>query len=322
MAVKLLANLSPPLRYACVGLRCVPIYLRSHEVDVATRYPRHGVAVNLVILPVAARARVHAILRRHCGVGASHTSRANAEPHPRLGGLHHLVHIVNHHVHIFTAPVALRHGAARTAIGIVLGRVKRHRSAVLVIEVVVEHQSVAVILCDDVLAHIHNALAHLGQARIEHRFIVVLHEPLGVRVHIVQFTLPPQASRTRGIAIGIDPGINLNAALVPLFNQIGKRVERRSLATLTAHQIGPGLVGRVIIGITHGAHMKIDGIHVVHKQCVEHLLAGPLHGGRIVLGNDARGPVAHIGTHPHAALLAFHLCLRRGEQGAKQQGQQ
>ena len=322
MAIELLPYLAPPLSHASISSSRVPVNLRGHEVDSATRYPRHGVAENLVILPVAARAWIHAILRGYRGIRAGHACGTYAETHPWLGVLHHLVHIVHHHVHILTTPVALRHGAALAAISVIQGRVKVHRGTVLIIEVVVKHQSVTVILRDDVLTHIHNALAYLGQTRIEHRFVIVLHEPLGVSIDIVQFALSPQASRLRGITIRIDPGINLDAAFVSLLNEIGKGVECRSLATLSAHQIRPWFVGRVIVGIAHSTHMKVNGIHVVHIQRVEHLLASPLHGGSIGLSNGASRPVAHIGTHPHAALFALDLCLNRVEQGAKCYGQQ
>ena len=108
VAVETRRHLAPPRRDTGKRARRLPINLRSQEIDGAARHPSHRVAVNLVILPIAAhRTRLHAIFVGYSLRSACHTGRTDAEAHPGLGRLDHVIDILDHLVDILAPPVAL-----------------------------------------------------------------------------------------------------------------------------------------------------------------------------------------------------------------------
>ena len=299
------SGIAPPGGDPGKGAGRLPIDLRRQEIDGATGHPCHGVAVNLVILPVATHGtRLHTILVGHGLGGAGHTGGADAEAHPRLGRLDHVVDVLDHLVNVLAAPVALRHRAARSPIVAIQVGIERERRVVLIVEIVVKHQSVNVILDQNVLAHVNDALTHLGDAGIEYRLITSGQEPLGMGIDVVPLALPPHVVAV-AITVGIDPGIDLDAALVGLLNKILKRVEGRSHATGARNVTRPGLVGRIVHRVAHRPDVVIDHIDVVDEHRVEHLAAGILHDGRVACRDGTAGPVAQVGRHPDSALFTL-----------------
>ena len=231
VTVELRRNLTPPGSNPGISTRRFPIDLWSQEVDSAARYPSHWVAVNLVILPVTAYGtRVHAIPIGNRLGGTCHTGRADAEAHPRLGRLDHIVHVLDHLVDVLTPPVTLRHRAARRPVGVIQVGIKRERRIVLIIKIIVKHQSIDVIFHQNILADVHHSLPHLGDAGVEHRLITGRQQPFGMGIDIVPLALAPHVV-TVAVAIGIDPSIDLDAALVGLGNEILQRVKRGCHAT-------------------------------------------------------------------------------------------
>ena len=81
--------------------------------------------------------------------------------------------------------------AAAVCVSIVEVGIEREVATALVVEIVVEHQTVHIIFADNVLAHVHHSLAHFGNTGIEHRFVVGGEQPFGVSVDIVAVALPP-----------------------------------------------------------------------------------------------------------------------------------
>ena len=305
MAVEPCGHLAPPGGYSGKSTRCLPIDLWRQEIDGAAREPRHGIAVNLIILPVAAYgAGLYAIPVSHSLRRARHAGRADAEAHPRLGRFHHVVDVLDHLIDVLASPVALTHRSAVGPIGIIQIGIERERRIVLIVEIIVKHQSINVILDQNVLAHVNDTLPHLGDAGIEHRLVAGSQQPFRMGIDVVPLALAPQVV-AMPITIGIDPGIDLDTALVSLTDEILKRVERRRHTAGARDVARPGLVGRIVHRVTHRPDVVIDYVDVVDAQRVEHLAAGILHSGRVALGDGAAGPVAQVSRHPHAALFAF-----------------
>ena len=294
VAVETRRHLAPPRRDTGKRARRLPINLRSQEIDGAARHPSHRVAVNLVILPVAAhRTRLHTIFVGYSLGGACHTGRTDAEAHPRLRRLDHVVDILDHLVDILTPPVALRHGAAARFVGIIQVGIERERRVVLVVEIVVKYQTVNIILVQNVLAHVHHTLAHLGDAWIEHGLIAGRQEPLGMGMDVVQFALSPHVV-TMAIAVRVDPGIDLDAPLVGFLNQVAEGVKRRRHTTGSRDITGPRLIGRVIHRVAHRPDVVVNRIDVIDAQGIKHLAAGILHDGRVACRDGSAGPVVQI----------------------------
>ena len=317
VAIETGGYLTPPGGDSGKSASRFPIDLGCQKINGTASHPRHRVAVDLVILPVGAGAGLHTILGCHSGRAARHTCRTDTEAHPRLGLLDHVVHVTHHHVDVLAAPVALRHRAARSPVGVVQVGIERERRVVLVVEIVVEHESIDVIFHNDVLAHVHHTLTHLGDTGIEYRLIAGGQQPLGMGIDIIPLALAPHVA-AMAVAVGIDPGIDLNAALVGLLDQIAKGVERRGHATGARDIARPRLIGRIVHRVTHRTHVIIDHVDVVHAHRVKHLATGILHRGRIALGNGTAGPIVEVGRHPDAPLLAFgHRVGSRGKTGGK-----
>ena len=242
MTVETRRHLAPPCGHTREGAGGLPIDLRRQEINGAACEPRHGVAVNLVILPVATWAGFHTILVGH-GLGtASDTGRTDAKSHPRLGRLDHIVHVLDHLIDVLAPPVALRHRAAACLIGVIQVGIQRERRVVLVVEIIVKDQSVNIIFHQNILADVHHALPHLGDAGVEHGLVTRGQQPLGMGIDIVQFALPPHVA-AMAIAVGINPGIHLNATLVGFLDKIAEGVKRRCHPTCARHITGPRLVG-------------------------------------------------------------------------------
>ena len=172
MAVEFFAYHPPPLGHFVEIPGSVPIHLRRNEVDGAARHPRHRVAIDLIVLPIHARAGVYTIFGCHIRRRACHTGRTDAEAHPGLGALNHGIHISHHLVHIFPSPVGLAERAALRFVGFIKVGIKRHATPALIVEIIVEHQAIHIIFGDNVFTHIHHPLSHLRDARIEHGFVV------------------------------------------------------------------------------------------------------------------------------------------------------
>ena len=180
MTAIVIGDIAPPLCERAKGVGRVigfPVELGRDVVDGALLEPRQRVAVNLVILPVAARgARNNAMGTCACAGCACHTSRTDAEFHIGLGLLHHVIHVLHHQVHIVAAPVGYGHVNIAVVPQVIVGCAAVGGRAVARIEVVVKDDAVDLVVLDDLLAHLEQMLARTLKARIEHHPTAHLHE--------------------------------------------------------------------------------------------------------------------------------------------------
>ena len=249
-----------------------PIHLRRNKVDRTFANPRHWVGADSVILPVTARTRSDSIFCRYIRIAASHTCRTDTETNPRLCRLDIVVHLAHHIVDMVAAPVELAQSSALFLISCVVFRIVRLRQTIL-IEIVVEHDTVHIILVHDVGNHIHDTLFHFRKCRIENRPCTFgsfpLNQPFWMAVFIVLVTAVLSPAFIIGrvlIAIRVQPRINLNTTFVGFFHQEGKRVESRRNTACSRNIARPRLVLGIVHGIAHGTNMIIDCSEIVALQ--------------------------------------------------------
>ena len=249
-----------------------PIHLRRNEVDCSLADPSHRVGADSVILPVTARTRTDTIFFSHISTATCHTGRTDTETHPRFRRLDIVVDLAHHIVDMVAAPVELAQSSALFLISCVVFRIVRLRQTVL-IEIVVEHDTVHIILVHDVGNHIHDTLFHFRKCRIENRPCTFgsfpLNQPLRMAVFIVLVTAVLSPAFIVGrvlIAIRVQPRINLNTTFVGFFHQEGKRVESRRNTACSRNIARPRLVLGIVHGIAHGTNMIIDCSEIVALQ--------------------------------------------------------
>ena len=121
VTTELLSHLTPPVghRSEWVGAVCgYPVELGRDVVDGAFFEPGNRVGKDAVVLPVACLAIVaeglHAVAGSHRRARAGGAGGRDAESHPRLGCLNHIVDVSHHLVDVLAAPVAHAKSRART----------------------------------------------------------------------------------------------------------------------------------------------------------------------------------------------------------------
>ena len=250
-----------------VGL---PVDLGRDIVDGALLEPGQRVAEDAVVLPVAARgAGSDAMLRCRRAASACHTSGADAETHLGLHLLDHVIDVGNHHVDIVTAPVGKGHVHVRVVPQVVVLGTAVGGDAVGV-EVVVKDDAVHVIFGDDFFDDVDDALAGLGQAGIEDggrgAATGVGQQHARILQFLVLLGIPVGAGAP---AIGIHPGVALDAAGMALLDGILQRVVAGITAAGAGQVAGPWLIAGLVEGVAHCAHLQEDGIEMLGLQVVQ-----------------------------------------------------
>ena len=260
-------NIAPPRHNAVVGIGVVshrPIHLWRDEVYESEVEPLHDVDILAsVVVVVATRARVDAIFVGKVARGVGSTLRSLTEAHPRLSFLKHIVELLHQHGHILATPVGLRESTSGSLVAVVEIGIFAQGSAIVV--VVVEKHSVDVVVLRDFLADGNNAVLHLGDTGIENLSRAAIDGPALLYVARNVAFLSARSSRAVE-AIGIDPRMALNAALVALGNEELKWVPTRVLATGSGDILRPRLIARLVHGIAHAAHLEVDGIEIIHGK--------------------------------------------------------
>ena len=143
---------------------------------------------------------------------------------------------------IVPPPVALRgKGGTIAAVGlVVIEGLPGYRIGV---EVVVKVDPVHIVAGDDVAHHLAGVGAHLWEAGIEEQLLAVADKPLGMLAGGV-----PRGDGGADVgdsAVGIDPGVELDEALVADLDHKGKRVPEwlRCPTLLSGEEAAPRLIG-------------------------------------------------------------------------------
>ena len=309
MAVVVLGDVTPPVgqRAERVGrVVGLPVELRRDIVDGALLQPCQRVAVDAVKLPVAARgARCDAVHVSRGGGGAGDTRGADAEAHLGLHVLYHVVDVPHHHVDVVAAPVGKGHVHGGIVPQVVVGGRVVGGNAVG-IEIVVKDDAVHIIFGDDFLDDVDDALARGGEAGVEdgcRRAVAgVGQQHAGIHKFLVLRCIPVGP---RAPAIGVYPGVALDAALVALLDGISQGVVARVLAARAGQVTRPGLITGLVEGVTHRAHLQEDGVDVLLLETVQIGVEFVFLCRRVI---DRCGPVDAVdGGDPRGT----HLALKR-----------
>ena len=241
-----------------------PVELRHHIVHPPLGGPLEAVGIQgVVALQPIGLAAVGVT-----GLVAPDAEGADAEAHPGLHLLDGIVQLLDEQVHVVAAPVV---PVPTDAILIVRSRIGE-LSALdgIGIEIVVHVQCINVIATQDVTHHLIDKVTTLGQTRVEVQFAVgILEEPLGVL--IVDVSRGRLVILAAGHAIGIDPGVQLHAALVGLLNHELQGIPHGlgSLTRFASEPSAPGLQVADVGGIGLRAYLPNDGVAVGPLQQVE-----------------------------------------------------
>ena len=290
METELADNLAPPggNRRVVATRPDGPVDLRRDVVDGTFLNPGHGVAVDIVVGPTrTGRGGGDAVFLGDGGIGAPYAGGRDAEPHVGFLRLNHLIYLGNELVDILPAPVAPREVVGVLGlVEIVVHGIGRARH----VEVVVEYDTVDVVVVYYLLDDGCNVVAHLLHRGVEDRAATrVVEQPVGVRFAIVEGCAVPLVEHTL-VAVGVEPGVNLDAAFVTFLNDKLEGVVSRVHAPGGYQVARPGLVGRAIHRIAAASHLEIDGVAVGSLHRVEQ------HGELVFLLLYLLG-VAGLGNH-------------------------
>ena len=256
VAVEVCRGFAPPLGEGSeggCGVGGSPVDLRRDVVERTVVHPCNRVAVDVAILPVACayRRRIDAgcagaVLGYACG--------RDAEACLGAGGFHGVIHCLNHLVHIGTTPVADGHGGAAVFVELVVG-CRRGFCHAVGVEVVVKHDAIHFVVGAYLFGYIHYVVYYALQAGIEAGERTFGYEHPGVaKFHVVAGA--PVVGGGGGPAVGVEPRVQLDAALVRFFYGIFKRVPPGVGAAAPRQIRRPRNVRRFVKGVAHGAHLE------------------------------------------------------------------
>ena len=190
--------------------------------------------------------------------------------------LNHVVDGAHHAVDVGTAPVAkAQRCAALLPLVVVVGGVVGGNATG--IEIVVVEDAVHVIVGDNLLAHVHNAVDGALLRGVKDDVGAVGDEPSVVLQFLVFGGVPVGAGAE---AVGVHPRVALHAALVAAFHHILQRVVAGVLAAGACQVARPRLITGAVHGIAHGTYLEVHSVEVGQLQRIEHAVDfGLLYAG-------------------------------------------
>ena len=300
MAAELAGGENPPILDAVETVG--PVDLRSHEVNVAVSVPVDGVGGDSLVLPVA----VEGLKTVVADVGrGSLAGRADTEDAVGLDFLDETVNTADEFVDVVDAPFELRTdcGVFGLCGGIVVGI--EFVGGGIGVEIVVEDDAVDVIFDHDILDYVAYALLYLLKGGVKDSFLAGLgDEPLGVGVFVVEVAAVLAVGVYAAIAVGIDPCIDLDSALVALIKEEAEGIEGGSGAAFGGNVLGPGLVGGFVGRVAVRAYVIVDNVDVGGLEIVQFGTQEASVSLGIVGHDRSGGPVAEIGCRIDGAMLA------------------
>ena len=173
--------------------------------------------------------------------GAGDSRRTNAELHIGLCFLHHLIHFLDHQVHIMAAPVGYGHVYIAIVPQVIVGGAAIGGRTSAGIKVVVKDNAVNVIVLNHLLAHLEQVLARPFESGVEHYAVTHLHEQSGVlHGHILGRVAVVTAAVTE--AVWVHPRVALQTTLVALLNGKCQRIPAGIHAARAAHITRPRFI--------------------------------------------------------------------------------
>ena len=174
VTAEMIGDFGPPVGNRFIWRSAVggkPVNLRRNKIDGAVGEPCQGVGENFVVLPVAGRYRTF-FKTVFIGGGSGNTGRTDAESQVGTFFLNHVLNLAHERIDILATPVAERQTRTRRFIQIVIGGCARGWDVVR-IEIVVEENTVNLIVVDNLGYDIKNMPACGRQAGIEHGVFIV-----------------------------------------------------------------------------------------------------------------------------------------------------
>ena len=298
----------PPVNQLVVVCRLVanlPIDLGYAVVHPPLLVPQQDVGIELIIV-------LQAIGATALGVAllvAIDAEGRDAYLHPRLDGVDSLVELFHEEVYVVATPVT--YIGIPLVVGSKIGSIRDVNTCHRVrIEIVVDVQSVNIITLQDVHDDSTDVVAVLLQGWVQQRQSVIGEATLRMTTDHMARTVGMGSLRLG--TIGIDPRMQLHAALVTLFNHPlqGVPIGLWRPTLLTRQVVAPGLQLTLIEGITLWAHLEDDGVATILLQLVQ------LVGQRLLHGLCRHAHELSVDTlYPCATELTFLLRLNsQGQQ--------
>ena len=250
---------------ACSLVVEAQIELRQHIINPTLLGPEDYVREQTaVILKCIGAATAGVIL-----LIAPYAEGADTQAYPRLGSAHIVVQLLDQQIDILTTPIAQLHTVAILCIALLVGELLVLNG--IGIEIVVHMDCIYVVAGYDVAYYLGDEVAALGQTRIEQNLLTVANEPFGVLVVDVVFR--QLVSLDRRNAIGVDPSVQLDVALVALVDHKLQGVPHRvGSFTCGAGQIAaPRLQLRRIEGVSRRADLPQNGIDTGQLERIDHI---------------------------------------------------
>ena len=126
------------------------------------------------------------------------------------------MYALNHIVNVVASPVFSSKSTACSEVFIVLCLVSLV-SCSLQVEVVVKHNTVNIVVCDDFLDDVHDTLSNFRFARIKDRHTALVNKPIGV-IRAVAARKSVPLSDNGFVSVRVKPRMTFHTALVTFFN--------------------------------------------------------------------------------------------------------
>ena len=241
-----------------------PIDLRHIVVEPAVVHPQKNIGIEIVV--VLQTIGITTDLRT--ALITIDTKGRDTHFHPWLRLVYRLIELLDKEIHIIAAPVVDIPDTI-TILPVLLGIRDILSLHGIGIEIVVHMDTVDIITGDDILGHLADIIAVLGQSGIQDKHIVI-----GETTHRLPHGDMIGSQLLGGLrlsTIGIDPRVQLHPALVTLGDHPLQRipVRLRGLTLLTGQETAPGFEFALIEGIALRTHLEDDHIRTVLLQLVE-----------------------------------------------------
>ena len=282
-----------------------PIELRRAIVQPAVVYPKQHVGIEVVVVLQACRGT--AVLRVGALVAVDAKGRY-AHLHPGLARVHRLVELLDKQVDVVAPPVSDVAEAARVSPEVSL--VGDSLTVGVGVEVVVDVKSVHIIASHDVVGHTADIVAVLLQSGVEDELACVCERALGMLHGDVAGSHLP--GRGYPCAVGVDPRMQLHAALVALLHHPLQRVPVGTwrLPLTACKETAPRLDGAGIQRVALGTYLEDDGVDTVSPKHVQLM-------GELLLHRRCREPIVLSVDNLHPSPAEFPL-LGKCDAGCQQ----
>ena len=161
-----------------------------------------------------------------------------------------------------TAPVSTGHNGSRCVLVRIILCIIIRVLITRLMEIVVEDNTIHVVVLNDIYDYLAYLLAHFRERRIEDSDVTTLNQPLWVGLVVIFRVSFTESSIRRSVTIRVEPRMYLNTTCVGRVNHELERIVGRLATTSASKVLTPWLVLRFIHRIAKTTHLEEDGIEV------------------------------------------------------------